>query len=97
MRFSIHPMAGKTQTIDGPISSLDVDIPAETYIALTDKYSFIVMHQHGSGQLERGWYSSWQDRYNGGSASNTREGPFPHRHAAEANCRHTLKQLERKN
>lgn len=58
--------------------------------ALVDKYSFIVI------QEENGWFSSWQDRYKGGSASNTREGPFKSIDEAKANCDRILMGLQRK-
>lgn len=60
------------------------------YGANAGKFSFLVMKD------EEGWRTSWQDQVNGGSASNTIEGPFPNRHQAEANCRRIFKSLTRK-
>lgn len=53
-------------------------------MALTDRYSFIVTKETD------GYYTSWQDRYKGGSASSTIEGPFKSSYAAETNCENTL-------
>ncbi len=61
------------------------------WCATTDKFSFLVL------RTADGWETSWQDRYNGGSASSTREGPFQSLAAAEANCRRFLRELLQKN
>jgi hypothetical protein len=61
------------------------------YCALAGKFSFMIVKQDDGK-----WYTSWQDRKNGGSASNTIEGPFLGRDKAEANCRHIFKSLQQK-
>ena len=92
--FIRHPYAGTPQTLEGPEGPLTIDFPEQAYVALTGKYSFMVAkYEDHADESRLGWYSSWQDRDNGGSASSTREGPFDHRHAAEANCRRILKAL----
>jgi hypothetical protein len=63
------------------------------YVAFVGKYSFLALKHEGSA----GWHTSWQDQELGGSASNTIEGPFKSRFAAEANCRRIWKQLQQKN
>lgn len=67
------------------------DVLPNTYGARAGKFSFIVMRQ------DDGWYTSWQDQINGGSASNTREGPFALRSQAETRCRKIFQELQRKN
>lgn len=63
----------------------------DAYAASVGKFSFMAMRH------EDGWHTSWQDQKNGGSASNTIEGPFKSRDQAEANCRRILKSLRQKN
>lgn len=90
--FKLHPFAGKEETLQGPNGPLTVRMPEQTYVANAgNKYSFMVMKDP-----ELGWETSWQDLEFGGSASNTREGPFRDRFAAEANCRRILKALRNK-
>ncbi len=98
LNFKPHPYAGTKQTLEGPEGPLTIDFPNQSFYAMTDKYSFLAARY--SDELDEsaaGWYTSWQDRYNGGSASNTREGPFLTLQAAEANCRRILKALLMKN
>ncbi len=94
LEFRRHPWAGT----DVPMKAsngetLTVSFPVDAFAARTAKYSFLITYEPELG----GWFTSWQDQVNGGSASSTKEGPFKDRFAAEANCRRTLKQLERKN
>jgi len=97
MDFRKHPWAGQTHTLSGgpKHGNLHVSLPEDTYFAMSpdQHYSFMVTKHDDDGK----WYTSWQDQINGGSASSTREGPFPHRQAAEANCRRLLRELLRPN
>jgi len=94
LNFMPHPLAGQVQPLSAPDgTSLNVILPPDTQYAVTRKYSFLLIREPELG----GWFTSWQDRYGGGSASSTREGPFRDRFAAEANCRRILKELGQKN
>lgn len=64
-----------------------------SYFAVVDKYSFMCLRDQSGGDF---FETSWQDRYKGGSASNTREGPFKKLEDAQANCERILRELERK-
>lgn len=90
--FKMHPLAGREETLQGPNGPLTIRMPEQTYFAMAgNKYSFTVMND-----AQFGWELSWQDQENGGSASNTREGPFRDRFSAEARCRHILRELQQK-
>lgn len=65
----------------------------DSWCATTDKYSFIVLRDTNGGDF---YETSWQDRHNGGSASNTREGPFKTVREAKNNCERIRKELARK-
>lgn len=104
MNFFPHPFAGQSKTYDTPLGPFTIDFPEQSFTALTDKYSFLVMHyvdtepQNPKSEVQLlGWWISWNDRYNGGSASITREGPFKTRYAAETRCRVIYKELLMKN